>query len=150
MAQVLVVDDEAGMPRLMRRFAEIDGYDVDEAETAEDAIASVRRASPAVALCDVHLPGANGLWLAEQVRNVSPGTAIILATGDSSVPPSDSLRAGVIAYLVKPFDRASLQAALADGVRWSTDERARLTALTRGQLDAGVFDAIDAGLEEPA
>src|SRR2546426_10621542 len=61
---------------------------------------------PTVVLCDVHLrDGPNGLWLADRIRERHPTTAMILATGDSTVAPVDSLRKGIIAYLIKPFRR---------------------------------------------
>jgi DNA-binding NtrC family response regulator len=63
------------------------------------------------------------LWLAEQVRTVSPTTAVVLATGDARIPANQSLRAGIIAYLVKPFGADALVAAVHDGVRWSALRR---------------------------
>ena len=36
---------------------------------------------PAVALCDIRMPGHDGLWLADRIRRDSPETAVIMATG---------------------------------------------------------------------
>jgi len=72
---------------------------------------------------DVHLPGANGLWLADQIRESSPVTAIILATGDQRVPPAESLRPHVLAYLVKPISKQSLIEVVEAGVQWSAGQR---------------------------
>ena len=103
MSHVLIVDDDAKVRELMRRFLEPSGQEIVEAENAELGVESVRSRPPDVVFCDIHMPGANGLWLADQVRTLSPTTALVLATGDSEVPPIESLRAGVVAYLIKPL-----------------------------------------------
>ncbi len=116
---VLVVDDDANVRHLLRRFLTLAGHEVLEAGTAEDAMAIVEQLPPAVAFCDVHMPGANGLWLADQIRSASPTTAVVLATGDPDVPASESLRPGIVAYLVKPLERRDVVSAADEGLRWS-------------------------------
>jgi CheY-like chemotaxis protein len=98
---------------------------VGEAETAEEAARSVEQTPTSVAFCDMHMPGANGLWLADRIRTISPATAMIFATGDSGIPPGESLRAGVVAYLVKPLTGRRVLEAAAEGVRWSVEARRR-------------------------
>src|SRR5574341_2686580 len=56
-----------------------------------------------VVLCDRVLPGHDGGWLIDQLREQHPNVAIVLATADDSLPTRISLRDGVIGYLVKPF-----------------------------------------------
>jgi response regulator NasT len=100
------------------------GYEVIAVPAALEALPLLTH-DPHVVVCDVHLPGPNGLWLADQIRDTSPMTAIVLATGDADIPPLESLRPGVIAYLVKPFNLTQLQAAVEEGVRWSALQRSR-------------------------
>jgi DNA-binding NtrC family response regulator len=123
--QILIVDDDANVREVLRRFLEPAGYAVREAESAEAGVRSVEQTLTSVAFCDLHMPGANGLWLADRIRTISPATAMILATGDSGIPPGESLRAGVIAYLVKPLTSRRVLEAAADGVRWSAEARER-------------------------
>lgn len=123
--RVLIVDDDEKVRELLRRFLEREGYAVIEAASAEEGVQVVESAPPSVAFCDVHMTGANGLWLADQIRAVSPMTAIVLATGDDRVPPGESLRTGVVSYLLKPLRRERVVAAVAEGVRWSEDAIAR-------------------------
>ena len=122
---ILIVDDEANIRHLLRRFLAGMGYEIREAETAEIAMFCVEQHPPAVAFCDIHMPGANGLWLADQIRCVSPSTAMVLATGDSDVPAGESLRPGIVAYLLKPLAQSDVLLALADGIRWSNEARTR-------------------------
>jgi DNA-binding NtrC family response regulator len=116
---ILIVDDDAGVRHLLRRFLTLAGHEVREAGTAQDAMAMVEQLPPAVAFCDVHMPGANGLWLADQIRSASPATAMVLATGDPDIPASESLRPGIVAYLLKPLDRRDVWSAVDEGLRWS-------------------------------
>src|ERR1043165_3606107 len=105
---VLVVDDDLPTRTILRRFLEPAGHGVREAGDANEALAQITEAAPAIALCDVHLPGANGLWLADQIRMQSPTTAIVLVTGDPDIPPVESLRRGVVGYVLKPLRREEL------------------------------------------
>ncbi len=71
------------------------------------------------------MPGGNdGLWLTGQLRTLYPTAAVVLATGVSTVPPKVSMQQGVLAYLVKPFQRQPLLDALRQGLQWHEDRMA--------------------------
>src|SRR3954468_12432916 len=80
-ASILVVEDDAGVRDLWCKALNAAEYRVKTAESAEAAI-PLLLGRPHVAVVDVHLGGSSGLWLAEQIRSLSPTTAIVLATGD--------------------------------------------------------------------
>jgi len=129
MPSVLIVDDEPDVRSALKIFLRPSGHEVTEASDAESALSMMADGAPAVVLCDVHLrDGPNGLWLADRIRERHPTTAMILATGDSTVPPVDSLRKGIIAYLIKPFRREDVIQAVEDGIRWSHAEEKRASA----------------------
>jgi response regulator of citrate/malate metabolism len=70
-------------------------------------------APAAIAIIDIGLPGHNGLWLAEQIRQRWSNTAIIIATGADDMKSIEKSRAlGAIDYLLKPFDKELLRQAL--------------------------------------
>lgn len=116
---VLVVDDEAGVRDLMTRWLRAIGYRVVPAASAEEALAVADTTPVAVALCDIRMPGRDGLWLAEQLRRRSPATALVMATGVQDVGSAvTSLRHGVIDYLMKPFGRDRLREAVERGFEW--------------------------------
>lgn len=117
---VLIVDDENGVRDLMTRWLEAGGYSVMAAANAEEALGRLESSSPpAVALCDIRMPGHDGLWLAERIRQRYPETAVIMATGVQDVGPAvESLRQGVIDYLTKPFGRDRLREAVLRGLEW--------------------------------
>src|SRR3954469_26026790 len=118
-SSVLVVDDETSVRELMARWLVHGGYEVRTAANAEEALDRVHDRAPAVALCDIRMPGHDGLWLAQHIREESPETAVIMATGVQDVGSAvTSLRQGVIDYLTKPFGRDRLQEPVARGLEW--------------------------------
>jgi putative two-component system response regulator len=116
---VLIVDDEPGVRHLMRRWLESRGYVVTVAAGADPALELLADAPMAVALCDLRMPGHDGLWLTDQLRREHPETAVIIATGLNDVGSAvASLRQGVVDYLTKPFERDRLCEAVSRGVEW--------------------------------
>ena len=83
--RVLIVDDEEPLRKLLRHWIEAEGATVVEAGTAEEGLALAQAGgAPAVALCDIRLPGNDGLWLADQLRAGFPETVVLMTTGCSS------------------------------------------------------------------
>lgn len=95
------------------------GFCAFEAGSAADALAHLDRTPADIALCDVNMPGQNGVWLAARIRERFPTTAVIMATSvdDADVAVS-TLSNDVVDYLLKPFDSARLREALALGLDW--------------------------------
>ncbi len=145
--RVLIVDDEESMRTLLRSWVEREGGStVIEAGTAEEGLEKVLSESPAVALCDIRLPGEDGLWLAAQIRIHQPQTAVIMTTGvlefDAAV---NSMQSGVVDYLVKPFSRERLSEALnrawyAYKSRQALDELHAELNQRRTQIDEALSD----------
>lgn len=140
MAAVLIVDDEAAIRELLQRFLADSGHEIRTAADAESAVEMLAHWTADVVLCDVQMPGANGLWLADRIREIAPATAIVLATAETDVPAYESLRPGVVAYVLKPFQREQVRRAVADGVRWSA-------AAARTQPRSRVLPRLPGGLE---
>jgi cyclic di-GMP phosphodiesterase len=116
---ILIVDDENSVRTLMARWLEAGGFRVTTAGSAEEALGRLHESPPAVALCDIRMPGHDGVWLAERIRQEFPETAVIMATGVQDVGPAvQTLRQGVIDYLTKPFGRDRLREAVTRGLEW--------------------------------
>ena len=114
-----MVDDDAALLDLLTSLVRSLGYLAFPATSAEHALEVIARQPVDVALCDINLPGHDGLWLARQIRDDHPHTAIIMATGGRDIAPAvDSLRNDVVDYLLKPFDTVRLKEALSLGLDW--------------------------------
>jgi DNA-binding NtrC family response regulator len=118
MATVLIVDDEEPVRTVLERWITAAGFEARVADSADNALQQMASAPCDVVLCDVQMPGRNGLWLTEQLRQHYPQTAIVLATGVPDVPGSTALQKGVVAYLLKPFERTAMLAAVRDGMEF--------------------------------
>lgn len=150
METVLIVEDEVQIRSLMTRWVKASGFPVVIASTASQALEELQRAPIAVAVCDIHMPGHNGLWLAGEIRQRFPETAVIIATGacefDTAV---SSLRKGAIDYLVKPFAQRELRDAVQKGIDWNhsaveTRSRLRELELELRTRHAELTDAVSA------
>jgi two-component system torCAD operon response regulator TorR len=129
MSEVLIVDDEQPTRELLARWLTAEGYSLSQAENAEAALQVLARRAIAVVMVDKDMPGHDGTWLVEQIQAGHPAVAMLLATGDDSIPPRVHLARGVQGYLVKPFKRELVTSAVSDAVAWHTvaAKRARKT-----------------------
>ena len=115
---VLIVDDDPRIREILVRWLEPAGYRTQQAAHSEAALEAIAGDQPAVAMCDVEMPGPDGLWLVGRLRERYPNIAIVLCTGVSAVPPTISLQAGVVGYVLKPFQRDQLLATVKQAVEW--------------------------------
>lgn len=122
---VLVVDDDEGVRKVLGQWIDRLGYDVKSADSAENAIRELEAGGIDVALCDIRMPGADGIWLTDRIRERFPHVAVVLATGLHEMDPSVTLRPGVVAYVVKPFNHSEIATAIETGVVWRDNYVAR-------------------------
>jgi response regulator RpfG family c-di-GMP phosphodiesterase len=122
MEPVLVVDDEPNIRALLRHWVQVFGYVPVEAEDADTALSMMDEGQVGVAVCDVRMPGRDGLWLTGQIRNKHPETAVILASGmDDGTVASRGAELGAVDYLVKPFGTERLASSLRRAMDWHRD-----------------------------
>ena len=113
MAYVLVVDDEEAIRRLLIRWLSSWGYESREAVSADDAIVQMQADPASIMLCDVMMPGHDGIWLAEQVGQRWPQTLVIMASSAQDMETVLKMRKhGAVDYVTKPFGRELLLQAL--------------------------------------
>jgi cyclic di-GMP phosphodiesterase len=113
MAYVLVVDDEEAIRKLLTRWLVGWGYESKEAANASDALELMTANPASIMLCDVMMPVHDGIWLAEQVRERWPQTAVIMASSAQDMETVMRMRKqGAVDYVTKPFGREMLHQAL--------------------------------------
>lgn len=116
--RVLIVDDEPPVRALLSRWLTKWGCTVTDAGSASQALALMAAAPADILLCDVSMPEQDGVWLARQVRERWPATAIIMSTGrDDAETVRASRKAGAVAYVLKPFNPVLLRSAIQDTAR---------------------------------
>jgi CheY-like chemotaxis protein len=110
--RLLVVDDDAMTRELLAGALRDEPYELEFASDGPDAIQRLRRSLPDLILMDFHLPGLDGISLTRRLK-ASPALGkipVIVMTGDSRRETvKSSIEAGAGAFIVKPFNRASLK-----------------------------------------
>ena len=104
MSYVLVVDDQEAIRDLLCRYLEESGFTTHASANAVEAVAAMETKRAAIAMMDLEMPGKSGLWLAEQVHQRWPETAIIIITGDGEAASLHSYD-----HIMKPFNREQVR-----------------------------------------
>lgn len=117
---VLVVDDEPGILRLIKLELEQQGFDVEAALDAEQALKVASEHRPDIAVLDIMLPGMSGMQLMGKLRENGPLPVIMLTARDSEPDKVRGLEAGADDYLAKPFSPDELSARLRAVLRRAT------------------------------
>jgi two-component system KDP operon response regulator KdpE len=148
MTRVLVVDDEAPIRRTMRANLEARGYDVDLAETGEQALQLAARHHPDVVLLDLGLPGMDGLDVIDGLRGWTQVPIVVLSARGSERDKVAALDAGADDYVSKPFGMDELLARLRAAVRRTAVAEEEATVVTEHfTVDLAATRVLDAAGE---
>jgi cyclic di-GMP phosphodiesterase len=101
--RILIVDDDAIVRDVIGVLLGEEGYVCATAVTAEQALDLLRASEFHLALCDMKMPGQDGLWLLDRIHAEHPSIAVIMLTafGDTEAAV-ECLRRGAVDYLLKP------------------------------------------------
>ena len=131
--RVVIAEDEAIIRLDLKEILESEGYDVvGETGRGDEAVELTRSLEPDLAILDVKMPGIDGIEAARQITAHQRVPVLILTAFSQRNLIEEARDAGVVAYLVKPFQRAELvpaiDVALArfEEFRAIEDEHARL------------------------
>jgi YesN/AraC family two-component response regulator len=113
MDTILVIDDEVGMRKVMRRMIEMAGYSVVEARDGKQGLRLFRETPIEVVITDIFMPEKEGLELIPEMKRERPAAKIIAVSGGSSrlgafspLPAAKGLGASCV--LDKPFTQQQL------------------------------------------
>ena len=102
--KILIVEDDAGVVRFMKRGLEAERYEVDIAEDGERGLDLAKTAAYGVIILDIYIPGKTGIELCRTIREAEITTPILMMTAqDSFEIVEKGFRAGANDYLPKPF-----------------------------------------------
>jgi two-component system KDP operon response regulator KdpE len=116
-ANILVVDDEPQIRRVMRATLSAQGYVISEAKTGEEAVESIRNERPDLILLDVNMPGMGGIEACREIRRMSDAPIIMLTVRNAERDKVSALDAGADDYVVKPFSIEELLARIRAALR---------------------------------
>jgi two-component system response regulator HydG len=134
--RILVVDDQRNMRTSTAILLRGEGYEVDEADGGEAALAKLVEHPVDLMLTDLRMEPMDGLALLKRAVEVAPQTQVIIMTAYGSIETAvDAMRQGAFDYVTKPFNPPS---ALTHRVQKAL-ERGRLVATV--DLFAGEFKA---------
>jgi two-component system, NtrC family, response regulator len=119
LGNVLAVDDEQNIRRLIRNEFTLEGYEVTTAKSGEEGLALIEQKQFDVVLLDIKLPKLNGLDVLRKIKEISNTTEVIMITGYGDIQSAvNSLKLGAMDYVTKPFKLddllTSVQKAVAD------------------------------------
>jgi two-component system, NtrC family, C4-dicarboxylate transport response regulator DctD len=102
--KVFLVDDEKVVRLSLKRELQNQNYEVEDFESAQDALSSISPDWPGVLVSDVIMPKMNGLTLMEKVKEVDPEIPVILITGQGDISMAvKACQNGAYDFLEKPF-----------------------------------------------
>jgi len=108
---ILAVDDDPDLLQLLSMRLDIEGFNVVEASSGEEALAKLATCQPHLVITDLQMGGMDGVALFESVQRSHPTLPVIILTAHGSVAHAvDALRRGVFGYLTKPFEAKALLA----------------------------------------
>jgi adenylate cyclase len=113
MIDLIVVDDEEGVRRSLRKVLEKDGYNVLLAENGEQAINIVGNNGRGIetVISDYKMPGLNGLETLTAIGRLNPEITRIMLTGYATMESAiEAVNAGIDGFLTKPFENNELKA----------------------------------------
>ena len=108
--RILVVDDEQRICDAVKRALERSGYQVDTRLSALDALEAVRSGAPDMVICDIKMPGMDGMSLLERIKEHDPNIPVLMITGHASIESAvEAVRKGAQEYITKPFSPAQIR-----------------------------------------
>src|SRR3989337_1246113 len=122
--KILVVDDEATIREVIRRYLERDGFEVMEAADGDAALDVVEEVEPDLVVLDLMLPGLDGLSLTRRLREYSAVPIIMLTAKGAVEDRIQGLELGADDYVFKPFDPKELASRVRAVLRRSKEDAA--------------------------
>ena len=103
--KILVVDDERYIRNSLKEILGDEGYEVEEAEDGAQAVEMLDREHYDVVLCDIKMPGKDGLEVLDHVTSQGIDSVMVMLSGHGDIQTAvDCIKKGAFDYLAKPLD----------------------------------------------
>ena len=110
MSRLLIVDDEKNIREVVREYAQLNGYETDEAEDGLEAIELVKNNEYDCVILDIMMPKLDGFSACREIRRIRPVPIIMLSARQEEYDKLFGFELGVDDYVIKPFSPKELMA----------------------------------------
>ena len=140
MQQVLIVDDEANIRKVLSAQVKAAGYQVLEATNGLEALELLNQGEIDAVISDLRMPHLDGLGLLQKAQEIEIAPPIIVITAHGSMSTAiEAMKLGAFDFITKPFDKTELL----NSLRKATSTHAHAMESQSGSLDfEGRFDII--------
>ena len=138
--EILVIDDEEGIRKLLATILTDKDYNVDTAANGEEAIRKANEKVYNIALIDIMLPDISGVELLTQIKEAKPRTRKIIMTGNPSFQNAvEALNRGADAYVMKPLDVEKMLNTIAEQyAKQEVERKSTVDSFQSGKLRARI------------
>ena len=141
MYHILIVDDEARIRSIIKKYAEFEGHTVTEAGDGMEAVRLCRKQSFDMIIMDIMMPELDGFSACREIRKISDTPIIMLSARGEEYDKINGFEIGIDDYVVKPFSAKELMLRI-DAIMKRTTKKATAVADTKKQnviveLDGG-------------
>ncbi|NOX32850.1 MAG: response regulator [Deltaproteobacteria bacterium] len=111
--KILIVDDEAGIRKVLKITLESSGYEVCLAPDGEAGLTAFIEKNPDLVITDIKMPGIDGIEFLKQIKSIAPETEVIMITGHGDMDLAvKSLKHDAADFITKPIDSLDLESAI--------------------------------------
>ena len=132
--QVLIVDDEPNLRKILSAQLTRDGYDVLTAEDGEQGLAQLKEHHIDLVITDLKMPKVDGMALLKRALVDEPDLPIILITAHGTIDTAvEALKAGAFDFVTKPFDKDEVRQIVSKALKTRELRGADATPASGGQ-----------------
>ena len=134
--KILVIDDEEPTLHMFELFLQAYGYEAITATSGEQGLELFQEHGPAIVLTDIKMPGMDGLQVLKRIKEMDPGTEVIVITGHGDMDLAiRALNLDATDFINKPIGRENLEKALA-----RARERIELSKVKQKEISLKIED----------
>ncbi len=105
MSRILVIDDERSIRNTLKDILEYEKYEVELAEDGQKGLEKVQNSDFDIILCDIKMPGMDGIEVLGKLTEVTPDTPVVMISGHGNIDTAvESIKKGAYDYIEKPLD----------------------------------------------
>jgi len=137
-ANILIIDDDTSLRRVLEYNLQEEGYAVQAASSGEEGLYLFGKSRPNLVITDMKMSGMDGLMVLKAIKERSPETLVVIITAFGTVDVAvEAMKAGAYDYITKPFNRDDLRLTVGKALQFSglTEENRRLKSELSDKTD---------------